>query len=56
MWQFIHDNVGFIEQTSTGFQVGVSWGVFFGVPLTLLGVWVCKSIARMWHKITEPAS
>ena len=42
MVQFIHDNVGYIEQTATGFHIGLSWGFAIAIPTILLVQWMVR--------------
>ena len=51
MFEFLHENVGYIERTSSGFQIGMSWGVLFGIPICLAGLWVFNTGSRIWHNI-----
>jgi hypothetical protein len=56
MYQFIHDHVGYIESTTNGFQVGMSWGVFFGAPITLAALWVFSKVSKVWHRFAANAN
>ena len=55
MYQFFHDHVGFVESITGGFQVGISWGMFFGIPVTLFGLWMFNKVSKMWHKFAASA-
>ena len=54
--QFLHDHVGFISYGDTGFQFGVSWGVLFGIPITLVLLYFFNHVSRIWHRFTRKAA
>ena len=50
MGNFFREHVLWLDFLNGGFAISMSWGFFFGIPATILGLRMFNAVSNWYHK------